>query len=68
MTTNIVIELPDDPEAAVLRLRHELRAARRRRALARQTAGFATIRLLGGTEARSTTAHALPGAWTGAPR
>jgi hypothetical protein len=46
MTTNIMIDLPDDPEEAVRRLRDELRAARRRRAHARQVTGFATYRRL----------------------
>jgi len=51
MTNNITIDLPTDPEEAVRLLRHELRAARRRLAEARHTAGFATVRLLAGTQA-----------------
>ena len=41
MTTNIVIDLPDDTEEAVRILRVELRTARRRRALARAVAARA---------------------------
>lgn len=56
MTNIITIELPaTDPEEAVRMLRRELRAARRRRADARRTAGFATVRLLAGVE----TTHGL---------
>jgi hypothetical protein len=50
MTNNITIDLPADPEEAVRLLRHELRAARRRLAEARHTAGFATFRILAGTQ------------------
>jgi hypothetical protein len=46
MTTNIVIPLPDDAEEAVRLLRAELRAARRRRALAREATARATYRRL----------------------
>lgn len=44
MTNTITIDLPDDPEEAVRRLRNELRAARRRLDLARQHAGLAFYR------------------------
>jgi hypothetical protein len=41
-----IIELPDDPEEAVRRLRAELRRARRRLAAARRASGFAAYRRL----------------------
>jgi len=41
-----LIDLPDDPDEAVRRLREELRAARRRRGLRRRAAGFARFRAL----------------------
>jgi len=46
MTTNIMIDLPDDAEEAVRLLRSELRAARRRRSLSRQTNAFTAYRRL----------------------
>ena len=46
MTTKIVIDLPDDAEEAVRLLRSELRAARRRRSLSRQTTALTAYRRL----------------------
>lgn len=75
MTNNTTIDLPADPEEAVRLLRHELRDARRRLAEARRTAGFATFRLVAGTQtgvdavARLTPGNALGhGVSAGLPR